>query len=214
MAREQLRRRDIGDERALRIMQELPRQHFVPEAYRDEAYQDHPVSINHGQTISQPYIVALMTDRLQVRPEHTVLEVGTGSGYQTAILAELAKWVYTVERIGELAQFARDNLEALAINNVSYRVGDGVRGWPEPPVDGPLAGTEPPLQFDRILVAAAAAEVPEELKNQLAQNGRMVIPVGLDMDQRLVLLEKKQGQIQESTICYCRFVRLIGEGQG
>jgi len=204
MAREQLRRRDISDERVLRIMEQLPRHHFVPAEHRSEAYQDHPVAIGYGQTISQPYIVALMTDKLRLRAEHVVLEVGTGSGYQTAILARLAQRVYTIERLEPLAQRAQANLAELGISNVTYHVGDGARGWPG------LIGAPPEApRFDRILVAAAAEEAPPALLEQLADGGRMALPLGPEGDQRLMLLHKQGEQIREDFVCYCRFVKLI-----
>ena len=225
MVQHQLQGRGISDERVLRVMGRLPRQHFIPAGSRSEAYYDQPVSIGRGQTISQPYIVALMTEKLQLRPSHRVLEVGTGCGYQTAILAQLVRRVYTIELIDELAQQARGNLAALGITNVEYEVGDGTHGWPNPIAEetvdqdtekSPTGDKQAAIAFDRILVAAAPEETPAVLLAQLAIDGKMVIPVGPPHDQRLLLLEKTldingQPEIKESLLCYCRFVRLIGQ---
>ena len=236
MVQKQLRQRGIADEKVLAVMERLPRQHFIPAANRFEAYYDQPVSIGLGQTISQPYIVALMTEKLQLEPSHRVLEIGTGCGYQTAILAQLSRRVYTVERLETLARQARQNLEALNITNVEYHIGDGTQGWPPRPDDGPteylknstevaeLARPGPktddapeiltPVEFDRIMVAAAPESIPPALLDQLVIGGKMVIPVGATHDQRLLLVEKirdkKRGlTTKESLLCYCRFVRLI-----
>jgi protein-L-isoaspartate(D-aspartate) O-methyltransferase len=197
MVENQLRCRGISDERVLQIMNSLPRERFIPENSRDLAYLDQPVAIGNGQTISQPYIVALMTEKLQIQPHHLVLEIGTGCGYQTAILAQLARKVYTVELINELAQLGRKNVMDAGISNVEYHIGDGCLGW------------SVKMQFDRILIAAVAEEVPPALFEQLAEDGKMVIPVGYGENQRLLLFEKQAQQIQETTLCYCRFVKLI-----
>lgn len=198
MVEYQIRRRDIHDEKVLRIMEELPRHVFIPEANRSEAYMDQPVSIGLGQTISQPYIVALMTEKLAVEPEHTVLEIGTGCGYQTAILARLpAQKVYTIEVLEDLAQKARKILTHLGIDNVEFHTGDGRLGWPED------------RQFDRILVAAASEDLPEKLLAQLKDGGKMVIPIGEPISQRLMLLTRQGDHINEELLCHCRFVRLV-----
>src|SRR5262245_43130600 len=166
MVDSQLRARDIRDERVLRAMLDVPRHLFVPESQRDRAYEDGPLPIGHDQTISQPYIVAFMTQAAAVKPEHRVLEIGTGSGYQAAVLSGLAQEVYTIESIPPLAQQARQTLAELGYRNVEVRAGNGYFGWPE------LA------PFDRILVTAAPDEVPQTLVDQLKMDGLMVIPVG------------------------------------
>lgn len=198
MVDQQLRSRGIRDERVLRIMAQLPRQHFIPPANRYEAYQDQPVSIGFGQTISQPYIVALMTEKLMVGPNHEVFEIGTGSGYQTAILTQLARHVYTMEYLEPLARQGQRNVEALGCVNVTFHHGDGCQGWPEN------------RQFDRILVAAAGLRIPPGVLAQLRIGGKMVIPVGPADNQQLLLLEKQDKGIQEKLLCYCRFVKLVG----
>jgi protein-L-isoaspartate(D-aspartate) O-methyltransferase len=199
MVEEQLRARGIRDERVLEFMGRLPRQHFIPPEQRRAAYEDQPVLIGWGQTISQPYIVALMTESLELQKNHRVLEVGAGSGYQTAILAELAQHVYAIEILAALAEQGRKNLEELGVDNVTYLTGDGRRGWPEP------------LLFDRILVAAAGETLPEALPRQLAEGGRLVAPVGGPDGQELVLLVNDHGKFQQKFLCYCRFVRLTGD---
>ena len=197
MVAQQLYRRDIRDERVLKIMTELPRHHFIPPENRSLAYHDQPVSIGLGQTISQHYIVALMTEKLNLSPEHEVLEIGTGCGYQTAILANLCRCVYTIEVLPDLAHFGRANLEALAIDNLSYHIGNGRLGWPES------------RTFDRILIAAASDDVPSALVNQLAESGQMILPLGDTHGQKLIRLEKQGSSFREEFICYCRFVRLV-----
>ena len=201
----QLIKRDIGDERVLRVMGELARHEFIPAEHRDQAYQDQPALIGHGQTISQPYIVAYMTEVLGLTGSEMVLEIGTGCGYQTAILARLARKVYSIERIDELARQGQQNLARLNISNVEFYLGDGSKGWPEPLAERP--GEEP--RFEAILAAAAAERIPHGLVKQLGDNGRMVIPVGPAGDQKLMLVEKKENNITEKLLCYCRFVKLI-----
>jgi len=201
MVQNQLRSRGITDERVLRVMEELPRHDFIPSQCRSEAYLDQPVSIGWGQTISQPYIVALMTEKLHLASQHEVLEVGTGCGYQTAILARLVHKVYTIELRESLARQGRDHVERQGITNAKYYIGDGWKGWPEP------------RQFDRVLVAAAAEKIPAALLEQLAEGGRMVIPVGKMTGQKLLLVTKKNQQVEEKNLCYCRFVKLQHEGQ-
>jgi len=191
--------RGIRDERVLSAFRTVPREEFVPEAARLHAYADHPLTIGHGQTISQPYIVALMARELRVRETDRVLEIGTGSGYQTALLAEMASTVYTIERIEELATTARERLDRMGHDNIHYRVGDGTLGWPE----------EAP--FDRIAVGAGAPRVPQPLVDQLAESGRMALPVGGVHHQDLVVVEKRRGKTIETTVCGCIFVKLIGK---
>ena len=200
MVEQQLRRRGIHDERVLGAMEEVPRHEFIPEESRSRAYRDEPVPIGEGQTISQPYIVAIMTQLLAVEPENMVLEIGTGTGYQAAVLSRLARQVYTVERHAALAVRAGENFRRLGYENVEVVVGDGTRGLPEH------------APYDRILVAAAAPSVPRPLIEQLAEGGRMVMPVGRPDVQVLQLVRKSQGEIFSSNLEGCRFVPLIGEG--
>jgi len=193
-----LRGRDITDPAVLKVMAEIPREVFVPPADRWRAYANGPLPIGEGQTISQPYIVALMTQELRVHHECEVLEIGTGSGYQTAVLARLARWVFTMERSPDLSVAAQEVLKGQGIDNVEFRAGDGSRGWPE-------ART-----FDRILVTAAVPDFPPPLVAQLAEAGVMVAPIGQSSVQELVVAEKHRGKLIERPICGCRFVRLIG----
>lgn len=208
MLRVHLEGRGIKDKRVLCAMAEVRREAFVPEDYRGQAYSDGPLPIGDGQTISQPYIVALMTQELQVGRECSVLELGTGSGYQTAVLARLAAKVYTVERLGGLSAGAKAVLEGLGLENVEYYVGDGSCGWPGEGggVSGPEGG-----MFERIMITAAVPEVPEPVMEQLADGGRLVAPVGGPSVQRLMEYEKVRGRIKERFICDVRFVRLLGE---
>jgi protein-L-isoaspartate(D-aspartate) O-methyltransferase len=199
MVEQQLRRRGIHDERVLQTMEEVPRHEFIPESVRHRAYHDQPVPIGEEQTISQPYIVAVMTQYLAVEPENVVLEIGTGTGYQAAVLSRLGKQVYTVERHGSLAERAREIFRRLGYDNVEVTIGDGTRGVPEH------------APYDRILVAAAAPSIPAPLVEQLQEGGRMVIPVGSSDTQVLQLLRKSQGEIFTSNLEGCRFVPLIGE---
>ena len=200
MVADQLRARGITDPRVLTAMGRVPRHRFVEEALAARAYGDYPLPIGEKQTISQPYMVALMTQALELVGGERVLEVGTGSGYQTAILAELATKVYSVERIRSLADRARAILEELGYYNVLIRVGDGTLGWRE---EGP---------FDAVLVTAAAPEVPAPLVEQLKAGGRLVIPVGGSTAQVLKCLVKEpDGLIRESELVGCVFVKLVGE---
>lgn len=196
---EGLRRLGIRDPRVLSAMARVPRHLFLPPSLWDLAYDDRPLPIGLGQTISQPYIVALSTEALELGPEDKVLEIGTGSGYQTAILAELAREVFTVERIPELSQAAQERLRSLSYQNVRFRTGDGTKGWLE---EAPFAG---------ILVTAAAPKVPPSLVAQLAEGGRMVIPVGGRLNQELWLGRKHRGKLAYSHLCPVAFVPLIGE---
>jgi len=199
MVEEQLRARGIRDERVLAAMANVPREAFIAEAEVPNAYGDFPLPIGEGQTISQPYIVADMLAILDVHSENRVLEVGTGTGYEAAILSELAGEVWTIERHAELADRARDILEHLGYTNVHVVEGDGSHGLPE----------EAP--FDRILVAAAAARIPDELLAQLADGGRLVVPVGTRHEQRLQLVRKLEGRLTITQHDLCRFVPLVGE---
>ncbi len=204
MLRWNLQGRDITDPRVLDVMAEVPREEFIPQSYRSQAYSDGPLPIGMDQTISQPYIVALMTQELRVDPECEVLEIGTGSGYQTAVLSRLVKKVYTIERFGDLADSARTVLSKLGINNVEFYVGDGSSGWP--------ASKLPPSGcFDRIMITAGVPEIPEPLVGQLADDGLIVAPVGGMTVQGLVACEKKADKIISRAICDVRFVRLIGK---
>jgi len=203
MVQNQLTARGIANQRLLDIFLSVPRHEFVPEEMRAYSYNDHPLAIGDGQTISQPYIVALMVDLLQVRPTHHVLEIGTGSGYQTAILSLLAQQVYTVERLDSLMRRARRDLKRLGYANVHFRTGDGTRGWEKA---YPARDT-----FDRIVVSAAAPHAPEQLIGQLAEGGRLVIPVGSRLMQELVLIRRENGEIITENHGGCAFVPLIGE---
>ncbi len=198
MVREQLIPRGIVDPRLLSAMRTVPRHLFIEEALWGEAYNDYPIPIGERQTISQPYIVALMTQALELKGTEKVLEIGTGSGYQTAILAELAQKVYSIERIRSLSVKARRVLDQLHYLNILLKVNDGTQGWPE----------ESP--FDAIIVTAASPGVPQPLKEQLAVGGRMVIPVGDRYTQTLLKLVKNEEGFQEEDLGGVRFVSLIG----
>jgi protein-L-isoaspartate(D-aspartate) O-methyltransferase len=204
MLRWDLKGRDITDPDVLRVMGEIRREEFVPDAYQSQAYADGPLPIGMGQTISQPYIVALMTQELRLNPDCEVLEIGTGSGYQTAVLSKLAKKVYTIERFAELSESAQAVLGRLDIKNVEFYIGDGSCGWPEPRL--PTSGC-----FDGIIITAAVPKMPEPLVEQLVEGGLMVGPVGLSGVQELVVCEKRKEKITERVICGCRFVKLLGK---
>lgn len=196
--------RDITDPRVLAAMTEVPREEFVTDSYRSQAYSDGPLPIGMGQTISQPYIVALMTQELRVDGECEVLEIGTGSGFQTAVLSKLAKKVYTIERCSELAESAQAVLGRMDVSNVEFHIGDGSCGWP--------ASKLPPSGcFDRIMVTAAVPSIPKPLVSQLIEAGFVVVPVGCGRSQRLMRCEKKAGKLDEKTICDVRFVKLLGK---
>ncbi len=199
MVANQIAARGISDKKVLEAMRNVPRHLFVPEEAHRYAYADSPVRIGSGQTISQPYIVALMTALLQVESQHRVLDVGTGSGYQAAILAEIATKVYSIERHAALAEEAESRLESLGYENVSVHVGDGTRG---------LAQYAP---FDRIVVAAAAPKVPKALVEQLADSGRLVIPVGERFSQHLEVWERTGGELIKHSGIPVVFVPLVGE---
>jgi len=199
-----LQGRDITDPRVLAVMAEVPREQFVPPSHRSQAYHDGPLPIGSGQTISQPYIVALMTQHLRLNQSCNVLEIGTGCGYQTAVLCRLAKKIFTVERLSELAESARTTLGRLGISNVEFRVGDGSCGWPEARL--PKSGC-----FDRVMVTAAVPAVPDPVARQLREGGLIVVPIGPTGAQELVVCEKKAGKLVERSICDVRFVRLVGK---
>ena len=199
MVEEQLVRRGITDERVLAAMRRLPRQRFVQEALRERAYGDHPLPIGEEQTISQPYIVALMSSLLELSGREKVLEVGTGSGYQAAVLGVLARRVCSIERLPRLAERARATLESLGLDNVWIRVGNGTLGWPD----------EAP--FDRIVVTAGGPAVPPPLFQQLAEGGRMVLPIGAVDSQTLTVVDNVGGQMRTHPHGGCKFVRLVGK---
>ncbi|UCG56004.1 MAG: protein-L-isoaspartate(D-aspartate) O-methyltransferase [Phycisphaerales bacterium] len=204
MLERDLKGRGITDLNVLRVMAEIPREEFVPKMCHSQAYCDGPLPIDMGQTISQPYIVALMTQELQLGPDCEVLELGTGSGYQTAVLARLAKRIYTIEKFEELSKSARGVLDRLGINNVEFRVGDGSCGWPRSQL--PRCGC-----FDRIMITAAVPRMPEPLIEQLTDGGLIVGPVGGPAVQDLVVAKKRAGRLIQTTVCGCRFVRLVGK---
>lgn len=189
----------IGDQNVLDAMLRIPRHLFIANALWDRAYANHPLPIDQDQTISQPYIVALMTQALQLQKSDRVLEIGTGSGYQTAILAELAGHIYTIERLPQLSQKAQKLLAEAAYTNISFRIGDGTLGCPE----------EAP--FEKIIVTAAAPEAPPSLLAQLAAGGRMVLPVGGRQMQVLLLIQRENRQFIREELCACSFLPLIGK---
>ena len=201
MVESQLHARGIADQRVLDAMLRVPRHQFVPEFYRDQAYEDHPLPIGENQTISQPYIVVLMLEALKLSPADNVLEIGTGSGYVTALLGELTRQVISIERHSALADAARDLLAGMGYKNVRVVTGDGSRGFPE------LA------PYNAIIVSAAAAELPRELVAQLAEGGRMIVPVGSVDSQQLQFIEKRNGQPQITLRELCRFVPLVSSQQ-
>lgn len=203
MIQAHLIRRGIDDKCVLDAFSSVPREQFIPNEFHMHAYGDHPLSIGEGQTISQPYMVALMVELLGIGPESTVLEIGTGSGYQTAILAEIAKTVFTVERIDLLLRKARKVLKKLGYENIHFRLGDGSRGWEH----------AYPVQesFDAIVVSAASPAVPPTLTSQLAEGGVLVIPIGSRFMQQLCVIRKRDGELVQENHGGCTFVPLIGE---
>ncbi len=201
MVEQQLKPRGIKDERVLAAMGKVPREEFVPADVRPSAYEDGPLPIGYDQTISQPYVVAFMTEQLRPKRSDRVLEIGSGSGYQAAILGELVAEIYTIEIVEPLAKSAEATLQRLDYNNVHIKMGDGYKGWPE----------EAP--FDAIIVTCAPEKVPQPLVYQLKDGGRMVIPVGERFAQQLYLLEKKNGQLKESVTLPVRFVPMLRETQ-
>ena len=202
MVRDQIESRGIRNPDVLRVLRATPRHRFVPESIRAMAYDDCALPIGHGATISQPYIVALMTEALAPEKAHRVLEIGTGSGYQAAVLAQLTDHVYTIEIVPELADSARKTLASLGYTNVTVRHGDGYKGWPER------------APFDRIIVTAAPPEVPQTLLDQLAPGGRLIVPVGAGWEQELTLIEKRRdGSIHRTPVAPVLFVPMRSPGR-
>lgn len=200
MVHDQIEERWVTDPRVLEALRDVPRHLFVPEQLREMAYEDYPLPIGHGQTISQPYIVGVMTQLLAPRPEHKILEIGTGSGYQAAVLSMLVEHVYTIEIIAELAEEARTRLRALGYDNVTVITGDGYRGHPD----------EAP--FDGIIVTAAPEEIPQPLLEQLRVGGRLVIPVGSAI-QELEVIERTENEYEARAVFPVRFVPMTGEAE-
>ncbi len=199
MVDEQLVKRGINDRRVLDAMRVMPRHVFLPEEFKPQAYEDRPAPIGEGQTISQPYIVAFMTERLRLKPHHTVLEIGTGSGYQTAILCHLCHYVYSVERVSRLADQAGGRIGDLGYNNIEIYVGDGSQGLPDQ------------ATFDRIMVTAAVPRLPNVLCGQLDKHGgQMILPIGDEELQELTLVTRRGERFASRTLLRCRFVPLIG----
>ena len=196
MVNAQIRARDVRNPAVLQAMMRVPRHRFVPDAMRPYAYEDRPLPIGNGQTISQPYIVAYMTEVLQLEPAHKVLEIGTGSGYQAAVLAEIAKQVYSIEIVPELADRARRALAETGYRNVDVRTGDGYLGWPDH------------APFDRIIATAAPPDIPKRLVDQLAVGGIMVMPVGTGYQEIVIISKTAQGVTQKRTI-EVRFVPMV-----
>jgi protein-L-isoaspartate(D-aspartate) O-methyltransferase len=199
MLERDIKGRDINDSRVLKAMSEIRREEFVPDKYKTQAYADTPLPIGMGQTISQPYIVALMTQELQLDRNCEVLEIGTGCGYQTAVLSRLAKKVYTIEKICELSDSAQAILGTMGFDNIEFCIGDGSCGWPGQ------------RNFGRIIITAAVPEIPKPLLDQLAEDGLIIAPVGSQGIQDLVVCEKTAGGLKERLLCGVRFVKLIGE---
>jgi len=197
MVKTQIEARGITDEKVLNAFRKVERHKFVLPQYIPHAYADSPLPINEGQTISQPYIVAFMTDALDLKRTDKVLEIGTGSGYQAAILAELCDSVFTIEIFEKLGKKARELFDELGYDNIYTKIGDGYKGWPKH------------APFDAIIVTAAPSDIPEPLKEQLAEGGRMIIPVGGDAVQELVLLKKRKGKLREESVLPVRFVPMI-----
>jgi protein-L-isoaspartate(D-aspartate) O-methyltransferase len=200
MVETQIARRGVRDPRVLAAMRAVPRHRFVPPELQPEAYADRPLSIGFGQTISQPYVVAYMVEQLQLDPDDRVLEIGAGCGYQTAVLAAVARLVYSIEIVGPLAMRARATLEALGVHNVEIRHGDGYAGWPE---HGP---------FDGIVVSAAPREVPPPLVEQLAVGGRLVVPVGEELQEIIAITRTSEG-VDEERLIPVKFVPLTRNGR-
>ncbi len=199
MVEEQLIPRGIKNQRVLDAFAKVERHRFIPEDLRNSAYADFPVPIGDGQTISQPYIVALMTECLDLKGEERILEIGSGSGYQTAILAELGKEVYSIERFANLSQRTEKLLRELGYTNIKLKTGDGTLGWPE----------EAP--FDRIIITAASPRIPLPLEEQLKDNGRLILPLGDSFSQVLTVAKKKGANLESEQICGCVFVPLVGK---
>jgi protein-L-isoaspartate(D-aspartate) O-methyltransferase len=198
MVKRQIIARGISDPLVLKAMEEIPRHLFVDKALQREAYEDNPLPIGDGQTISQPYMVALMTELLELTGKERVLEIGTGSGYQAAVLSKLCKRVFTVERLPRLSEKAKRVLRSCGIENVSYKVGDGTQGWPSK------------APFDAIIVTAGAPKIPDTLLDQLVDGGRLVIPIGDRYTQTLKRVIKTRSETKTENSTGCRFVDLIG----
>jgi len=199
MIKHQLLNRGIKDKKVIAAMRKLPRHLFIEEDLTNMAYDDHPLPIGEGQTISQPYMVAAMTEELDLKKKDRALEIGTGSGYQTAILAEICKEVYTIERIKSLSHKAEETLKRLGYRNIYFKVGDGTVGW------------DKHSPFDKILVTAGAPNIPDTLFNQLREKGKMIIPIGDRFSQILTLIEKINNSLKKRALFECIFVPLIGE---
>lgn len=199
MVERDIRPRGVRDQRVLDAMMAVPREEFLPPELRASAYDDRALALSHGQTISQPFIVAYMTEQLAVESQHRVLEIGTGSGYQCAVLSQLAAQVYSIERIDDLRERAEQTMRRLGITNVTLRGGDGSVGLPEF------------APYDRIMATAAGTHVPKVLVDQLVDGGRLVIPIGGAFDQTIVVVSKVNGRILETPTLGCRFVKLIGQ---
>ena len=200
MVKRQIQSRDVNNERVLNALRRVPRHAFIPENGQREAYDDHPVPIGLGQTISQPYIVAFMTQALQPEATDRVLEIGTGSGYQAAVLAELVQDVYTIEIIPELGKGAKVICDKLGYKNIQYRIGDGYRGWPDA------------APFDAIIVTAAPGHIPQPLVDQIAVGGTMILPVGIRY-QELIVIQKDEEGISHESVMDVRFVPMTGEAE-
>jgi len=201
MVEQQIAARGISDAATLAAMRMVPRHEFLPLRLRSEAYADYPLPIGHGQTISQPYVVAFMTQAIRPQPGEKILEIGSGSGYQAAVLAEMGADVYTIEIVKPLAEMSRQTLQRLGYKNAHVLLGDGYRGWPEH------------APFDAIIVTCAPDKIPAPLVEQLRDGGRMIIPVGSGMNQELVLLRKTGDKIEQQSVLPVRFVPMTGEAQ-
>ena len=201
MVRTQIMARGIGDPRLLAALRAVPRHLFVDPAHRAEAYADRPVPIGEGQTMTQPYVAALMTELLDIQPSDRILEIGTGSGYESAVLSRLAAEVYSIEILPDISRRAQDRLRPLGCANVHFRIGDGYRGWPEA------------APFDGIIVTAAPRRIPPALLEQLAPNGRMVIPVGDFFQELRVYAKDAKGNVTENSVIPVRFVPMAGEAE-
>jgi protein-L-isoaspartate(D-aspartate) O-methyltransferase len=201
MVRTQIAARGVKDPRVLRAMTDVPRHLFIDAPHRAAAYADRPVPIGEGQTMTQPYIAALMTELLDIQPSDRILEIGTGSGYESALLSQLAREVYSIEILPNISRKAQERLHALGSTNVRFRIGDGYRGWPEA------------APFDGILVTAAPRQIPPALLEQLAPNGRMVIPVGDFFQELKVFSKDAKGDVTEASVLPVRFVPMSGEAE-
>ena len=199
MVENQIKERGITSNKVINALQNVERHMFVPEENVQKAYEDRPLPIGNGQTISQTYIVALMTDMLDLNENDKVLEIGTGSGYQAAVLSEIVDQVYTIEIVEPLGKQARERLQKLGYDNVNVKIGNGYKGWPEQ------------APFDAIIVTAAPTEIPQPLKDQLAEGGKMIIPVGERFAQELVLLKKINGELRKKSIIPVRFVPMVDD---